>query len=122
MSRLLILITALLTSDVLKADELDCLTQILHSEAQGEPLTGIIAVAEASKNRGKNWCSMRGVSRKAVPDNLKPYYRAIAANVVANNTNHQARGADSWERSLKPNGHITRRIAKHTFYRRKEHG
>ena len=68
--RLFLLITALLTSDVLKADELDCLTQILHSEAQGEPLTGIIAVAEASKNRGKNWCDMRGVSRKPVPDTV----------------------------------------------------
>jgi spore germination cell wall hydrolase CwlJ-like protein len=47
-----LIILALLVSDV-KAGEIQCIAEIMHAEAQGEPITGLIAIAEASVNRSK---------------------------------------------------------------------
>jgi hypothetical protein len=113
----------LLMSKTTMADQSDCLSAILHAEAQGEPVTGVIAVAEASVNRAsrqkKNVCNITGVQRKRPPKAMESHYKAIASNVLRLGTNTLAKGADSWDRRLKVNGMITARIGNHTFYKSK---
>ena len=118
-----LLIMALLSSNV-QANEIKCLSEIMFSEAQGEPVTGLIAVAEASVNRSKNQkrtvCAITGVTRKQVPKALQSHYQSIAGNVVKLQSNDQAKNADSWEAKLPRNkGKITAKIGKHYFYRGK---
>ena len=50
MNKIVVTLTLLLSSSVM-ASEQSCMIEIMHSEAQGEPLTGIIAVGEASLDR-----------------------------------------------------------------------
>lgn len=119
-----LLMLALLVSDV-KADQLKCLSEIMHSEAQGEPITGLIAVAEASVNRSRtqkrNVCAITGVTRKSVPRNLQAHYKAIAESVVKLKTDDYAKGADSWEARLPSyKGKITARIGRHYFYKQEQ--
>jgi len=116
-----LIMLALLVSDV-SANEVKCLSEIMYSEAQGEPVTGLIAVAEASVNRSKNQkrkvCAITGVTRKTVPKALQSHYQSLAGNVVRLQTNDQAKNADSWEARLPRNkGKITARIGKHYFYK-----
>ena len=116
-----LLIMALLSSNV-QSNEIKCLSEIMFSEAQGEPVTGLIAVAEASVNRSKNQkrkvCAITGVTRKTVPKALQSHYQSLAGNVVRLQTNDQAKNADSWEARLPRNkGKITARIGKHYFYK-----
>ena len=118
-----LLMLALLVSDV-KADQLKCLSEIMHSEAQGEPITGLIAVAEASVNRSKtqkrNVCAITGVTRKSVPRALQAHYKA-AGSVVKLKTDDYAKGADSWEARLPSyKGKITARIGRHYFYKQEQ--
>ena len=119
-----LIILALLVSDV-KADQLKCLSEIMHSEAQGEPITGLIAVAEASVNRSRtqkrNVCAITGVTRKSVPKALQAHYKAIAGSVVKLKTDDYAKGADSWEARLPSyKGKITARIGRHYFYKQEQ--
>ena len=112
---------ALLSSNV-QSNEIKCLTEIMYSEAQGEPITGLIAVAEASVNRSKtqkrNVCSITGVTRKNVTNPLQNHYKSIAGNVLKTKSNDYAKGADSWKRG-RPSykGRITARIGRHVFYK-----
>ena len=116
-----LIMLALLASDV-SANEVKCLTEIMYSEAAGEPITGLIAVAEASVNRSKtqkrNVCSITGVTRKSVTNPLQNHYKSIAGNVLKNKSNDYAKGADSWERG-RPSykGRITAKIGRHVFYK-----
>lgn len=118
-------ILMLLTSSNVYSDEIDCLTEIMFSEARGEPEAGIIAVAEASVNRGKiqkrNMCFITGVTRKKISSVFKKKYRDIAKNVIKNKTNFYAKKADSWEIG-KPSykGKVTAKIGKHAFYKQKK--
>lgn len=116
-----LIMLALLVSDV-SANEIKCLSEIMYSEAQGEPVTGLIAVAEASANRSKVQkravCKITGVTRKTVPKALQSHYQSIAENVVRLQTNDQAKNADSWEARLPRNkGKITAKIGRHYFYK-----
>ena len=106
------------------SSESECLAAIMHSEASGESLEGLIAVAQASINRSKATkrpiCSIRGVTRKKPPQNIAKHYVALAQSIIDGGASIVGR-ADSWERSKRPRlaGHITRRIGKHTFYKMK---
>jgi spore germination cell wall hydrolase CwlJ-like protein len=116
-----LIILALLVSDV-KADQLQCIAEIMHAEAQGEPITGLIAIAEASVNRSKtqkrNVCAITGVARKSVPKALRTHYLAIANGVVKAKSNDHAKGADSWEARIPSyKGKITAKIGGHYFYK-----
>lgn len=116
-----LLIMALLSSNV-QSNEIKCLSEIMYSEAQGEPVTGLIAVAEASVNRSKaqkrKVCAITGVTRKTVPKSLQSHYQSIAGNVVRLQTNDHAKNADSWEARLPRNkGKITAKIGRHYFYK-----
>lgn len=94
----------------------------MYSEAQGEPITGLIAVAEASMNRSKtqkrNVCAITGVTRKSVTNPLQAHYKSIAENVLKHKSNDHAKGADSWEKG-RPSykGRITAKIGRHVFYK-----
>ena len=98
-----------------------CIAEIMHSEAGGESLEGLIAVAQASLNRSKVTntpvCHVKGATRKKLPFNLAPHYMALAQSIINSKISIIGK-ADSWERSKHPRlaGHITRRIGKHTFY------
>lgn len=121
MNKIVVTLTLLLSSSVM-ASEQSCMIEIMHSEAQGEPLTGIIAVGEASLNRSKNQnksiCKISGVTRKQVPSKLKGHYIALANEVMVTK-DKTIKDADSWDRAKKPRykGKIVARIGKHTFYR-----
>lgn len=118
----LFMLALLVSSDVYSNQK--CLSEIMFSEAQGEPITGIIAIAEASTNRAavqkKTSCSITGVTRKTVPKQLRTHYESIAENVLRFKTNSYAKGADSWERG-RPSykGTITAKIGNHVFYKQK---
>ena len=118
------LIMALLSSNV-QSNELKCLSEIMFSEARGEPITGLIAVAEASVNRSKtlkrNICAITGVTRKNVPRPLQNHYKALANNVVKFKTDDYAKSADSWEARIPSyKGRITAKIGRHYFYKQEK--
>ena len=103
------------------SSESGCLAAIMHSEASGESLEGLIAVAQASINRSiatnRPICLIRGVTRKKPPQNIAKHYVALAQSILDGGESIVGR-ADSWERALKPKyaSRITRRIQHHTFY------
>ena len=101
--------------------EKECMAAIMHSEASGESLPGIIAVGQASLNRSKvtkrSVCTIKGVTRRSPPPIMAKYYLNLAAAILDGGESIVGR-ADSWERSKQPKyaGKITRFIGKHTFY------
>lgn len=117
-----IVVTLMLLSSSVMASEQSCMTEIMYSEAQGEPITGLIAVGEASVNRAlnqkKSICKISGVTRKSVPSKLKSHYHALA-NEILTTKDKTVKDADSWDRARKPRykGRIVARIGKHTFYK-----
>ena len=103
------------------SNESKCLAEIMFSEASGESLEGLIAVAQASLNRSKGTnrsiCVLRGGTRRVLPSNIAKHYISLAASIMDGGVSIVGK-ADSWERAKKPRyaGRITRRIGEHTFY------
>lgn len=114
-----LLVLLLLMPDLAKASEVSCLAQIMWSEAQGESLRGVASVGSAAINRSKrskkSLCKLSGVTYKHIPTVIRPHFEAMAKSSIANKS--IVGDADSWERSKRPNGKITARIGRHTFYR-----
>ena len=107
--------------------EKECMAAIMHSEASGESLPGIIAVGQASLNRSKvtkrSVCTIKGVTRRSPPPIMAKYYLNLAAAILDGGESVVG-SADSWERAKKPRyaGRINRRIGHHTFYTSKRLG
>ena len=103
------------------SSEAECLASIMHSEASGESIEGLIAVAQASINRSKatrrSICKIRGVTRRKPPFNIEKHYVGLAYSVLSGGVSLVG-AADSWDRDKTPRyaGKITRRIQHHTFY------
>ena len=114
-----LLILSLLMPAIAQASEVSCLSQIMWSEAQGESLSGVASVGSAAINRAKRFkqtlCRLSGVTYKRIPSAIRPHFEAIAKSSIANKS--VVGDADSWERSKRPNGKITARVGRHTFYR-----
>ena len=114
-----VIIMMLIMPSLAKASEVSCLAQIMWSEAQGESLSGVASVGSAAINRAKrfkkNLCRLSGVTYKRVPTAIRPHFEAMAKSSIANKS--VVGDADSWERSKRPNGKITARVGRHTFYR-----
>jgi len=91
----------------------------MWSEAQGESLSGVASIGSAAINRAKRFkqklCKLSGVTYKRVPNAIRPHFEAMARSSMANKS--IVGDADSWERSKRPNGKITARIGRHTFYK-----
>jgi spore germination cell wall hydrolase CwlJ-like protein len=115
----IIIIMMLVIPSLASASEVSCLSQIMWSEAQGESLSGVASIGSAAINRAKrskqNLCKLSGVTYKPVPAVIRPHFLAMAKSSMANKS--IVGDADSWERSKRPNGKITARIGRHTFYR-----
>ena len=103
-------------------NEVECLVKIMHSEARGESLEGLIAIGQATLNRarksGVGVCQLTGVTRRKPPMGMAMYYKALAASLISHTSNSIAKGADSWNTGKKPRqpGEITRVIDQHVFY------
>lgn len=116
-----LLLTLLLATGTVHADEATCLSKILYAEAESESIEGVIAVGEASiarsKKTHKSICKVKGVARKNPPKRLAHYWVTLAKSVLNDKQAPITKGADSWERG-KPSfkGEITRKIGAHTFY------
>lgn len=71
-----LLLSLLLVSSASSASEVQCLSRIMFSEAKGESLLGVLAIASASKNRsvrsGVSICKLKGVTSEPIPAELKP--------------------------------------------------
>jgi len=119
MKIIIFIIMMLVIPCVAKASEVSCLSQIMWSEAQGESLSGLSSIGSAAINRAKRFkqklCKLSGVTYKHVPNVIRPHFEAMAKSSMANKS--IVGDADSWERSKRPNGKITARIGRHTFYR-----
>lgn len=118
MKRLLLILT--LIPMYTQASEAECLAKIMYSEANGEPIEGVVAVGHASLNRSKitnrSICKIKGVTKRTVHPRVHNTYIALAKSVL-NGDKSVVGKADSWERKINPNkGKITRRIGHHTFY------
>jgi len=114
-----IIIMLLIMPSLARASEVSCLSQIMWSEAQGESLSGVASIGSAAINRAKRFkqklCKLSGVTYKRVPNAIRPHFEAMARSSMANKS--IVGDADSWERSKRPNGKITARIGRHTFYK-----
>ena len=105
-------------SNVLKQKE--CLSRIVYSESRGEHKSGQLAVAHASINRAikttGNTCTIKGVTRKAVPKNDRAYFNEIAEFALFHKSN--VAQADSWNTSKEPHsrGRKIKVIGAHVFY------
>ena len=114
-----LLVLLLLMPPLANASETSCLAQIMWSEAQGESLSGVASIGSAAINRSKRFkqklCKLTGVTYKRVPEVIRPHFEAMARSSMANKS--IVGDADSWERSKRPNGKITARVGRHTFYR-----
>jgi hypothetical protein len=122
MRALVILLACMATAHAASKSEVDCMVRILHAEAQGESLEGMVAVGQSVINRSvkqnSSICKISGVSKRKPPLTMTQYYRALAASLIASASNSVARGADSWNTGKKPRqpGDITRIIDGHVFY------
>jgi len=98
------------------------LSRILYSEAQGESISGVIAIGEAVKSRSKRTnksiCTINGVTRKNPPERLKHYWHGMAKMILDDKRTSTVLGADSWNKGSKNGmpGKITRVIQHHVFY------
>ncbi len=116
-----LLLSLLLVSSASSASEVQCLSRIMFSEAKGESLLGVLAIASASKNRsvrsGVSICKLKGVTSEPIPAELKPHFEALARSTL-NSKKSVVLSADSWNTGTKPHlkGDITRQIGKHVFY------
>lgn len=116
------MLACMATANAASNTEIDCLVRILHAEAQGEPLEGMIAVGQSVINRSvrqkASICQLSGVSKRKPPMGMLAYYKVLAASLIASASNTIARGADSWNTGRKPRqpGDITRIIDGHVFY------
>ena len=104
--------------DVLKQKA--CLSQIMFSEARGESKNGVLAIAHASINRAikttGNTCTIKGVTRKSVPKDDRPYFNELAEFALFHKSN--VAQADSWNTSKEPHskGRKIKVIGAHVFY------
>ena len=93
----------------------------MWAEARGESLNGMIAIGNASINRSKitqrDICKIKGVTRKPIDNELKPYVLALAEAILKSKVSNVSL-ADSWEKDRTPKyaGKIISRIQNHTFY------
>ncbi len=114
-----VIMMLLLMPAITQASEAECLARIMWSEAQGESISGVASIGSAAINRAKrskkNLCKLSGVTYKHVPNAIRPHFESMARSSIANKS--IVGDADSWERSKRPNGKITARIGRHTFYR-----
>jgi len=116
----LLMVTALMPL-VTQASEVQCLSRIMFSEAKGESLLGVLAIASASKNRsvrsGVSICKLKGVTSEPIPAELMPHFEALARSTLSSKKS-VVLSADSWNTGTKPHlkGDITRQIGKHVFY------
>jgi hypothetical protein len=119
---LLIALTLIPFSTHAKCNEVVALSRILFAEAQGESISGVIAIGEASKSRAKRTnkpiCNISGVTRKNPPERLKHYWQTFAKSILNDNRKPTIGDADSFNKGKKPNqpGRITRIIQSHVFY------
>lgn len=104
--------------DVLKQKA--CLSQIMFAEARGESKNGVLAIAHASINRAikttGNTCTIKGVTRKAVPKDDRSYFNELAEFALFHKSN--VAQADSWNTGSRPmsKGKVVRKISAHVFY------
>jgi spore germination cell wall hydrolase CwlJ-like protein len=114
-----VIMMLLLMPAISQASEAECLARIMWSEAQGESISGVAGIGSAAVIRAKRFkqklCKLSGVTYKNVPAAIHPHFLAMAKSSIANKS--IVGDADSWERSKTPNGKITARIGRHTFYR-----
>ena len=117
-----VIMMLLLMPAITQASEAECLARIMWSEAQGESISGVASIGSSAINRSKRFkqkiCRLSGVTYKRVPNAIRPHFEAIARSSIMNKS--IVGNADSWERSKRPNGKITARIGRHTFYRMAE--
>ena len=105
-------------SNVLKQKA--CLSQIMYSEARNQTKNGVLAIAHASINRAikttGNTCTIKGVTRKAVPKDDRPYFNEIAEFALFHKSN--VAQADSWNTSKEPHSkdRKIKVIGAHVFY------
>jgi len=92
----------------------------MYSEARGESKNGVLAIAHASINRAikttGNTCTIKGVTRKAVPNDDRRYFNEIAEFALFHKSN--VANADSWNTGISPayKGKVVRKISAHVFY------
>lgn len=116
-----LILLALILAQPAAAAERDCLAQIMYSEARGESVHGVVAIAQATIKRSKKQktsvCKTKGVSRKTPPKNVQPFFLALADTVIDSDTSIVG-DADSWNTGTKPayRGNITKVIGHHVFY------
>lgn len=116
------MLVASVASQAATAGQVDCLIRIMHSEAQGESLEGLVAVAEATLNRAEKQnvdvCKVAGVTKRKPPMGLLKYYKSLAVAAFASSKRSLVRNADSWNVGRKPNqpGEMVRVIGRHAFY------
>ena len=91
---------ALISGGKAYANDINCLSKIIHAEARGESFPQIIKLGQAAVTKAEdddtNVCQLRGVKRKAVPKELKPYYAAIANELLTHPSTSLSGGANRW--------------------------
>lgn len=117
-----LILTLLLATGTAQADEATCLSRILYAEAESESISGVVAIAEATRARAKKTsksiCKVKGVARKQPPKRLAHYWVTLAKSVLSDKQAPITKGADSWNTGKRTafKGDIKRHIGKHTFY------
>lgn len=106
------------TSAAQASGETACLMQIAYAESRGTAVDGLVAVMHASIRHAqklkKHVCDITA-KKKAVPDDLKAVYRAIAKGVINGSIPDLSKGADSWTAHIPKRGKITRMIGGNWF-------
>ena len=96
-----LLIVALFSASKVHANEAMCLSKIIYAEARGETFPQIVKLGQAAMTKADdddtNICELRGVQRKHVPNELKPYYLAISKELISNPSQSLSKGANRWK-------------------------
>lgn len=116
-------ILSLTGSTTQAADQLDCLTRIIHRESRGESVEAVAINAKATINRAEDGkiCQLikSGIvhASKLVPADVRPYFQAIAEAALKTKRDI-SNGANAWNTGAKPRqpGNIKRVSGGQVFY------
>ena len=102
-------------------DEANCLASIMHAEAQGESLEGLVAIGQSSIKKARlektTLCKLKGVHRLTPSKSMVEYYVSVANHLLKNPKETISLGSTHWDKG-KPHmpGIIRRVVGRHTFY------
>lgn len=123
MKKLLLTLAVMVSNSEALAADLDCLANMIYSEARGESVEGQIAVGYTVVNRVRKlkrpacWVVRHGYTRKKIPKAEVSAFLGIAEGVLAERLRNPIGEADSFDSRKGRHARGSIKIGRHYFRR-----